>query len=190
MRKGLPRIPDGYGRLRKVIGPYILRRLKTDKSVISDLPDKVEMKTWATLCRKQAILYQKKVDELRLIVESAEGIQRKGIILSAPQVQADLQPSGPLRWERRFRRSRERRVRRLARNLRNDPRKAGAGPRVHPVPRDDRAAAQFLSGIFKRQGLCCTAAPRWANARRSWSGSRERIRALYSAVASKPAALA
>ncbi len=81
--KGLAKNPDGYGRLRKVIGPYILRRLKTDKSVISDLPDKVEMKTWATLCRKQAILYQKKVDELRLIVESAEGIWRKGIILSA-----------------------------------------------------------------------------------------------------------
>jgi non-specific serine/threonine protein kinase len=81
--KELAKDPEGYGRLRKVIGPYILRRLKTDKSVISDLPDKVEMKTWATLCKKQAILYQKKVDELRLLVESAEGIQRKGIILSA-----------------------------------------------------------------------------------------------------------
>ena len=81
--KGLVEHPDGYGRLRKVIGPYILRRLKTDKSVISDLPDKVEMKTWATLCRRQALLYQKQVDDLRRTVESAEGIQRKGVILSA-----------------------------------------------------------------------------------------------------------
>ena len=37
--------PAGYGRLRQVIRPYILRRLKTDTSIISDLPDKVEMKT-------------------------------------------------------------------------------------------------------------------------------------------------
>jgi non-specific serine/threonine protein kinase len=81
--KGLARNHEGYGRLRKVISPYILRRLKTDKSVISDLPDKVEMKTWSTLGRKQALLYQQQVDELRRTVESAEGIQRKGIILSA-----------------------------------------------------------------------------------------------------------
>ena len=75
--------PEGYARLRKVIGPYILRRLKTDKSVISDLPDKVEMKTYSQLLKKQAVLYQKLVDELRRTVESAEGIQRKGVILSA-----------------------------------------------------------------------------------------------------------
>ncbi len=81
--KGLVKNHEGYGRLRKVISPYILRRLKTDKSVISDLPDKVEMKTWSALSRKQAILYQKQVDDLRRLVESAEGIQRKGIILSA-----------------------------------------------------------------------------------------------------------
>jgi non-specific serine/threonine protein kinase len=81
--KGLAKNHEGYGRLRKVISPYILRRLKTDKSVISDLPDKVEMKTWSALSRKQAILYRKLVDDLRRTVESAEGIRRKGIILSA-----------------------------------------------------------------------------------------------------------
>lgn len=81
--KGLARNHEGYARLRKVIGPYILRRLKTDTSVISDLPDKVEMKTWSTLSRKQAFLYRKQVDDLRRMVEDAEGIQRKGLILSA-----------------------------------------------------------------------------------------------------------
>jgi superfamily II DNA or RNA helicase len=81
--KNLPKNPEGYARLRKVISPYILRRLKTDKTVISDLPDKVEMKTWASLGKKQAILYQKLVDDLRHAVESSEGIQRKGIILSS-----------------------------------------------------------------------------------------------------------
>ncbi|HYA86229.1 MAG TPA: DEAD/DEAH box helicase, partial [Nitrospirota bacterium] len=81
--KNLNKDPEGYARLRKVIGPYILRRLKTDKSVISDLPEKVEMKTWSYLGKKQAILYQKLVDDLRRSVETAEGIQRKGIILSS-----------------------------------------------------------------------------------------------------------
>jgi len=81
--KELAKDPEGYGRLRKVIGPYVLRRLKTDKSVISDLPDKVEMKTYAQLHKKQAVLYQKLVDELRRTITDAEGIQRKGIILSS-----------------------------------------------------------------------------------------------------------
>jgi len=81
--KTLNNDPQGYARLRKVIGPYILRRLKTDKTVISDLPDKVEMKTWSSLSKKQAVLYQKLVDDLRRTIESAEGIQRKGLVLSA-----------------------------------------------------------------------------------------------------------
>jgi len=81
--RNLVKDPEGYGRLRKVISPYILRRLKTDKTVISDLPDKVEMKTWSSLSRKQAVLYQKLVDELRRTLESAEGIRRKGAILSS-----------------------------------------------------------------------------------------------------------
>ncbi len=81
--RNLTRDPEGYARLRKVISPYILRRLKTDKTVISDLPDKIEMKTWPSLSRKQAILYQKLVDELRRTIENTEGIQRKGMILSS-----------------------------------------------------------------------------------------------------------
>jgi non-specific serine/threonine protein kinase len=81
--KDLSKDPEGYVRLRKVISPYILRRLKTDKTVISDLPDKVEMKTWSLLSRKQAVFYQKLVDDLRRTIESTEGIQRKGLILSS-----------------------------------------------------------------------------------------------------------
>jgi non-specific serine/threonine protein kinase len=81
--KNLAKDPEGYMRLRKVISPYILRRLKTDKTVISDLPDKVEMKTWSSLSRKQAVLYQKLVDDLRRAIESTEGIQRKGLILGS-----------------------------------------------------------------------------------------------------------
>ena len=59
--KSLKQDPEGYARLRKVISPYLLRRLKTDKSVISDLPEKVEMKTYASLSKKQIILYKNMV---------------------------------------------------------------------------------------------------------------------------------
>lgn len=75
--------PEGYTRIRQVVSPFILRRLKTDRSIITDLPEKIEMKTYATLTKKQAILYNQLVDELQAKLESAEeGIQRKGLILS------------------------------------------------------------------------------------------------------------
>jgi non-specific serine/threonine protein kinase len=71
-----------YGPLRELVRPYILRRLKTDPTVIADLPDKTEVKAFCLLSRKQAALYQSAVDELARKIESAEGIQRKGLILS------------------------------------------------------------------------------------------------------------
>jgi non-specific serine/threonine protein kinase len=74
---------SGYSRLRKLISPYILRRLKTDKSVISDLPEKVEMKTYAPLSKKQVLLYKNIVEEIKQIIAETEGIQRKGLILSS-----------------------------------------------------------------------------------------------------------
>jgi len=74
---------SGYSRLRKLISPYILRRLKTDKSVISDLPDKVEMKTYASLSKKQVLLYKNAVREIKETIAETEGIQRKGLILSS-----------------------------------------------------------------------------------------------------------
>ncbi len=74
----------GYGRLRNVVNPYILRRLKTDKKVISDLPDKVEMKTYAELSKKQIVLYKQFVKELQIKLEQeVEGIGRKGLILGS-----------------------------------------------------------------------------------------------------------
>ncbi len=81
--KNLEQDPSGYARLRNIISPYILRRLKTDKSVISDLPEKVEMKTYATLAKKQVLLYEKLVRDIRKSLQETEGIQRKGLILSS-----------------------------------------------------------------------------------------------------------
>ena len=74
---------QGYARLRRVISPYILRRLKTDKSVIADLPDKVEMKTYAALSKKQVALYEGLMADIAASLEQSEGIQRRGIILSS-----------------------------------------------------------------------------------------------------------
>jgi non-specific serine/threonine protein kinase len=76
------RTRNPYGPLRELVRPYILRRLKTDKSVISDLPDKTEVKAFCQLSRKQAALYQQAVDDLAEQLETAEGIRRKGLVLS------------------------------------------------------------------------------------------------------------
>jgi hypothetical protein len=70
-------------RLRRVTGPFILRRLKTDTSVIADLPEKMEMKTYCTLTREQASLYAAVVKEIEEDLEAAEGMRRRGLILSA-----------------------------------------------------------------------------------------------------------
>jgi hypothetical protein len=70
--------------LRRLVRPYILRRLKTDKRIITDLPDKTEMTAFCPLTRRQAALYQQAVADLteRLEAPEVEGIQRRGIILA------------------------------------------------------------------------------------------------------------
>jgi SNF2 family DNA or RNA helicase len=70
-------------RLRRATGPFILRRLKTDKSIISDLPEKIEMRVDCHLTREQASLYQAVVDEMLEKAAHAVGIERSGIILAA-----------------------------------------------------------------------------------------------------------
>jgi len=82
--KELKENQEGYSRLKKVVSPFILRRLKTDKAIISDLPEKIEMMTFSTLTKKQVALYNALVNELKTKLESAEeGIERKGLILSS-----------------------------------------------------------------------------------------------------------
>jgi SNF2 family DNA or RNA helicase len=71
-----------YQPLRTLVGPYILRRLKTDKRVIADLPEKVEMSAFCTLSREQAALYEQAVRDLAQKLEEAEGIQRRGLVLA------------------------------------------------------------------------------------------------------------
>lgn len=73
---------NSYGPLRELVRPYILRRLKTDRSIIADLPDKTEVKAFCLLSRKQAALYQQAVDDLSEQLENADGIQRRGVVLA------------------------------------------------------------------------------------------------------------
>lgn len=71
-----------YTPLRELVRPYILRRLKTDKMVISDLPDKTEIKAFCPLSRHQAALYEQAVKDLAAQLADAAGMQRKGLVLS------------------------------------------------------------------------------------------------------------
>lgn len=73
---------EHFGPLRTLVRPYILRRLKTDKRVISDLPDKTEVKAWCHLSPAQAALYQQSVTALATALEGSEGISRRGVVLA------------------------------------------------------------------------------------------------------------
>jgi hypothetical protein len=71
-----------YATLRRLVGPYILRRLKTDPNVIDDLPEKTEMTAWCPLTRVQAVMYQEAVEDLARKLDEAEGMSRRGTILA------------------------------------------------------------------------------------------------------------
>ncbi len=68
--------------LKRLIQPFVLRRLKTDKAIIADLPDKMEMKVFCNLTQEQATLYEAVVKEMLEQIEESEGIQRRGLVLS------------------------------------------------------------------------------------------------------------
>jgi non-specific serine/threonine protein kinase len=71
-----------YAPLRSLVQPYILRRLKTDRRIIADLPDKVEMRAFCGLSKRQAALYAKLVHELSETLKKVDGMQRRGLVLA------------------------------------------------------------------------------------------------------------
>ncbi|TDU81572.1 non-specific serine/threonine protein kinase [Prosthecobacter fusiformis] len=75
---------DGYAPLRRLVQPYILRRMKTDKSVITDLPEKTEVKAWCGLTKRQTTIYAKLVDQMAKLMADAtmDPIRRQGLVLS------------------------------------------------------------------------------------------------------------
>ncbi len=130
-----------YGPLRDLIRPYILRRLKTDKSVIADLPDKTEVKAYCHLSRKQAALYQQAVRELAEGLADTDGMQRRGMVLAflLRFKQICNHPSqwlGDGAWNEADS-GKLARLREIAEVLAAKP---GEGARLHPVPRDDGTA--------------------------------------------------
>ena len=76
--------PAGFTPIRKLVQPYILRRMKTDRSIISDLPDKTEIKAWCGLTKRQAKLYARLIEELARLLDDPQmdGIKRRGLVLS------------------------------------------------------------------------------------------------------------
>ena len=73
---------NAYAALRTLVRPYILRRLKTDRRIIADLPDKVEVKVFCPLTKTQATLYGESVREMAEKLKETEGIQRRGLVLA------------------------------------------------------------------------------------------------------------
>ena len=72
-----------YAPLRRLVAPYILRRLKSDRSVIADLPDKTEVDAWCGLTKRQAVLYQQAVTALAEKLADTEPMQRRGLVLAS-----------------------------------------------------------------------------------------------------------
>jgi hypothetical protein len=73
---------QAFGALRRLVRPYILRRMKTDPAIAPDLPDKTEMRTDCSLSKKQAMLYGRAVTELAERLETSDGMARRGLVLS------------------------------------------------------------------------------------------------------------
>ncbi|MCU7933830.1 MAG: DEAD/DEAH box helicase [Candidatus Thiodiazotropha sp. (ex Dulcina madagascariensis)] len=73
---------DQYAPLRNLVSPYILRRLKTDRSIISDLPEKTEVSAYCGLSKTQAAQYQQAVKQMANEIENLDGIKRRGLVLS------------------------------------------------------------------------------------------------------------
>ena len=72
---------DQFAPLRRLVGPYILRRLKTDRSIIADLPEKTETTRYCSLTKKQIALYEQAVRQMRSALDSTDGMARRGLVL-------------------------------------------------------------------------------------------------------------
>ncbi len=76
------RDPQATAQLKRLTTPFILRRLKTDKTIINDLPDKMEMKVFCNLTKEQASLYAAVAEDAGKSLEKADGMQRRGLVLA------------------------------------------------------------------------------------------------------------
>ncbi len=72
---------DQYAPLRRLVAPYILRRLKTDRTIIDDLPEKVETTRFCNLTKAQIRLYEQVVGAMKSALEDADGMKRRALVL-------------------------------------------------------------------------------------------------------------
>ena len=80
--KELEHNTEGYQKLKNMVSPFILRRLKTDKRIIADLPDKMEQLDYVQLSKKQVVLYRQQVSLLESQLAMTKGMKRRGLILA------------------------------------------------------------------------------------------------------------
>jgi non-specific serine/threonine protein kinase len=143
-----------YGPLRTLVRPYILRRMKTDKRIIADLPDKTEVTAFCGLSKAQTILYEQAVKELSQAISSADGIQRRGIVLamlmrlkqicnhpSQLSGNGDYDPNQSGKFQR---------LREICEELAERQEKALVFTQFREIT---APLAHFLSGVFDRPGL-------------------------------------
>ena len=160
-------------RLRRTTGPFILRRLKTDREIISDLPEKIEMRVDCHLTREQATLYQAVVDELLERAEQVEGIARAGIVLQALMKlkQVCNHPAHLLKDRSRM----EGRSGKLARLERSSTRRSPRATRrcaSRSSPSSATCSAPTSRSASAARCCSCTAARRGRRGTRWWSASR------------------
>ena len=74
--------PENYAKLKNMISPFLLRRVKTDKKIISDLPEKLEQVDYVSLSKKQTVLYRKLLAETEQAVLNSDGMKRRGLVLA------------------------------------------------------------------------------------------------------------
>ena len=144
---------NAYAPLRKLVQPYILRRLKTDKSVISDLPDKTEVTAHCLLSKQQATLYQKSVEELARIIKEVEGIERRGVVLAFLMRFKQI-CNHPSQWlgDNEYAAGHSGKFARLRDSFGTDFRAPGQAAGLHAVPRDDSASGTLSCREFRQAG--------------------------------------
>ena len=145
---------DAAERLRRFTGPFVLRRVKTDRSIIADLPEKLEMEVLCNLTAEQAALYQAVVDDMLERIERREGIERRGLVLAtmtklkqvcnhpAHFLRDGSRLAGPLGQARA-----------AGRDPRGGAGGRGEGAAVHPVREFGALLRGHLAGRFGREVL-------------------------------------
>jgi SNF2 family DNA or RNA helicase len=141
--------------LRALVRPYVLRRLKTDRRVINDLPDKTELAVYCGLTRAQAALYGKAVDELAAEVSNVDGIRRRGVILAyLTRFKQICNHPAHYTGDGRYDVDASGKFQRLQELCTTIARGRREGARLHPVSRDLRAPRPaLLAATFGRPGL-------------------------------------